>query len=86
MQKKMETTVLGFYIYIYIHPSSPFLGTLNIRCRIIIGIQEGTIILPQAWSQFGFGGPSGVARTYCCLEARASGPYNILLIPSRCVW
>ena len=23
----------------------PFLGTLNIRCRIIIGIQEGTIIL-----------------------------------------
>ena len=24
-------------IYIYIHPSSPSLGTLNIRCRIIIG-------------------------------------------------
>ena len=23
----------------------PFLGTLNIRCRIIIGTQEGTIIL-----------------------------------------
>ena len=23
----------------------PFLGTLNIRCRIIIGIQKGTIIL-----------------------------------------
>ena len=23
----------------------PFLGTLNIRCRIIIGIQTGTIIL-----------------------------------------
>ena len=23
----------------------PFSGTLNIRCRIIIGIQEGTIIL-----------------------------------------
>ena len=23
----------------------PFLGSLNIRCRIIIGIQKGTIIL-----------------------------------------
>ena len=23
----------------------PFLGTLNIRCRTIIGIQKGTIIL-----------------------------------------
>ena len=23
----------------------PFLGTLNIRCRIITGIQKGTIIL-----------------------------------------
>ena len=23
----------------------PFLGTLNIRCRIIVGIQEGTRIL-----------------------------------------
>ena len=23
----------------------PFLGTLNITCRIIIGIQKGTIIL-----------------------------------------
>ena len=26
----------------------PFLGTLNIRCRIIIGIQKGTIILTTA--------------------------------------
>ena len=25
--------------------SCPFLGTLNIRCRIIIGTQKGTIIL-----------------------------------------
>ena len=31
----------------------PFLGTLNIRCRIIIGIQKGTIIL--ATTQMGFG-------------------------------
>ena len=23
----------------------PFVGTLNIRCRIIVGIQKGTIIL-----------------------------------------
>ena len=29
----------------------PFLGTLNIRCRIIIGTQKGTIILttPQVF-------------------------------------
>ena len=39
----METTILALYIYIY--PSSPFLGTLNIRCRIIMGIQKGAIIL-----------------------------------------
>ena len=26
----------------------PFLGTLNIRCHIIIGAQEGTIILTTA--------------------------------------
>ena len=32
MVKKMETTILGLYIYIY--PISLFLGTLNIRCRI----------------------------------------------------
>ena len=38
----------------------PFLGTLNIRCRIIIGIQKGAIILRtthmgcshQDWSGF----------------------------------
>ena len=27
------------------HNYDPFLGTPNIRCRIIIGIQTGTIIL-----------------------------------------
>ena len=37
-------------IHIYIYMGScqnygPFLGTLNIRCRIILGIQKGTIIL-----------------------------------------
>ena len=34
-------------IYIYMggcQNSGPFLGTLNIRCRTIIGIQKGTII------------------------------------------
>ena len=41
LEKKMETTVLGLYT-IFI----PFFsGTLNIRCRIIIGIQKGTLIL-----------------------------------------
>ena len=47
--------ILGFYgdngkengnYYIGdIYPIGPFLGTLNIRCRIIIGIPNGTIIL-----------------------------------------
>ena len=38
------------YIYIYMYMGGcqnygPFLGALNIRCRIIIGIQKGSIIL-----------------------------------------
>ena len=36
------------YIYIYTHSISPFLGTLNMRCCIIIGTQKGTIILTTA--------------------------------------
>ena len=41
---------LYVYIYIYIYMGScqnygPFLGTLHIRCRIILGIQKGTTIL-----------------------------------------
>ena len=40
MEKKMETTVLGLYTILV-----PFLGTPNIRCRIIMWIQTGTIIL-----------------------------------------
>ena len=32
----------------------PFLGTLNIRCRIIIGIQTGTIILTTTHMTFPF--------------------------------
>ena len=42
---------------------APFLGTLNIRCRTIIGIQKGTIILTTTHVRFrllgkdlGFGG------------------------------
>ena len=30
----------------------PFLGTLNTRCRIIIGIQKGTIILTTTHMDF----------------------------------
>ena len=45
MEKKMEISLFGIYIYICIYPIGPFLGTLNIRCRIIIGTQNGTIIL-----------------------------------------
>ena len=38
----------GYHIYIYVgvcQNYGPFLGTLNIRCRIIIGIPKGTTIL-----------------------------------------
>ena len=45
---------LYVYVYIYIYMGGcqnygPFLGTLNIRCRIIIGIQKGTIILTTTY-------------------------------------
>ena len=40
MEKKWKLLYWG-----YIYPTSPFLGTLNIRRRIIIVIQTGTIIL-----------------------------------------
>ena len=32
-------------IWVVVKKYGPFLGTLNIRCRTIIGTQEGTIIL-----------------------------------------
>ena len=48
MEKKMETTIMG-YIGIIGYMGGcqnygPFLDPLNIRCRIIIGIQKGTIL------------------------------------------
>ena len=45
----METTIMGYIGIIGCMGGyqnyGPFLGTLNIRCRTIIGIQKGTIIL-----------------------------------------
>ena len=38
----------------------PFLGTLNIRCRIIIGIQKGTIILTTTHIGVRYTGYDGV--------------------------
>ena len=42
MEKKMETTIMGYIGIIRFmgscQNSGPFSGTLNIRCRIIIGI------------------------------------------------
>ena len=43
MEKKMETTTMGYMGGCQNY--GPFLGTLNIRCRTIIGIQKGIIIL-----------------------------------------
>ena len=39
----METTILGYMGGCQNY--GPFLGTLNIRCRSIIGTQKGTITL-----------------------------------------
>ena len=39
----METTTMGYMGGCQNH--GPVLGTLNTRCRIIVGIQKGTIIL-----------------------------------------
>ena len=43
MEKKMETTIMGYMAGCQNY--GPFLGTLNTRCRIIIGTQKGTISL-----------------------------------------
>ena len=43
MEKKMETTIVGYKGGCQNY--GPFLGTLNIRCRVIIGIPKGTIML-----------------------------------------
>ena len=46
---------------------APFLGTPNIRCRIIIGTQKGTIILTTTYIgriRFGPGGASGALRDH----------------------
>ena len=43
MEKNMETTIKGYMGGCENY--GPFLGTLNIRCRIIIGIQIGAIKL-----------------------------------------
>ena len=41
-----ETTIISQGLYVGgCQNYGPFLDTLNIRCRIIIGIQKGTIIL-----------------------------------------
>ena len=65
-----------------------FLGTLDIRCRIIIGIQKGTIILTTTH----MGGSTGVYRGIWGLGFRVKGariqsPNNalvsvVLFIPS----
>ena len=44
MENKMEATILGGC-----QNYGPFLVTLNIRCHIIIGTQEGTIILTTTY-------------------------------------
>ena len=47
----------------------PFLGTLNIRCRIIIGIQKGTVILTTAQMLVGMSW-----QPKCCRGTPHHGP------------
>ena len=44
LEKNIATTM-----WVVVIVMVPFLGTLNIRCRIIIGIQKGTIILTTTY-------------------------------------
>ena len=90
-------TLVCVYIYIYacicvyyLHMGScqnygPFLGTLNIRCRIIIRTQKGTIILTtthicmrscaywRVWVGFGFRDHESAclprSKLYCVIVA-----------------
>ena len=53
MEKKMETTIMGYMGGCQNYGF--FLGSLNNRCRIIIGIQKGTSILTtthMSYSQY----------------------------------
>ena len=48
-------------IWVVVKIMIPFLGTLNIRCRIIIGIQKGTIILKTTHITAFLFGPSQIS-------------------------
>ena len=50
MEKKMETTIMSYMGGCQNY--GPFWGTLNIRCRLIIRIQKGTIILSKEIAGF----------------------------------
>ena len=57
MKKKMETIIFGYMGGC--QNNGPFWDTLNIRCRSIIGIQKGTIILTTTplktpWTEGGY--------------------------------
>ena len=43
--RRVYVAQFNHYIWVVVKIMVPFLGTLNIRCRTIIGIQKGTIIL-----------------------------------------
>ena len=58
---------------------APFLGTLNIRCRIITGIQRGTIILTATHIRIIIGKENGNyrdCRDYIGLVNRDYGGYT----------
>ena len=75
----MESTIMGSMGGCQNY--GPFLGTLNIRCRIVIGTQKGTIILttthmgcPQNY------GPLGVIDYIYMTAPNISGYQNGTLI------
>ena len=64
----------------------PFLGTLNIRCRIIIGIQRGTIILTTTHMDLGQGSkpqPQTLCRIACRQQASLAAFGVVSAVQSR---
>ena len=53
----------------------PFLGTLNIRCRIIIGIQKGAIILTTTHIGFSRKFCDGTCWEYNWLDHESKGTH-----------
>ena len=71
---QIKVSILGIIDTGGCQNSGPFLGTLNIRCRIIIGTQKGTIILTT--TQYALG------QSFVCRYLGSFGPQSHENLPS----